>query len=71
MLNSDFRESSELLNASAVEFAGCWTRRDTVSFDAPTLNLIGLEDFKTNKRAAGRMRDLADLEALSHQVPTA
>lgn len=29
------------------------------------LNIIGLEDFKANKRASGRAKDLADLESLA------
>lgn len=52
-----------------VEFAPCWARRDTVSLGGLTLNLIGLEDFKANKRAAGRLKDRADLEALGHKDP--
>jgi len=27
------------------------------------LNLVGLEDFTSNRRAVGRLEDLADLEA--------
>jgi len=52
-----------------VEFAPCWARRVTVSLGGLTLNLIGLEDFKANKRAAGRLKDWADLEALGHKDP--
>lgn len=28
------------------------------------MKFIGLDDFKANKRATGRLKDLADLEAL-------
>ena len=35
-----------------------------VDVDDQSLCFIGLEDFKANKRAAGRHKDLADLEAL-------
>lgn len=28
------------------------------------LDIIGLQDFKSNKRATGRLKDLADLEQL-------
>ncbi len=60
----------DLLTAiDGVEFAPCWARRETVSFDGLTLNLIGLDDFKANKRAARRLKDLADLEALSTKRP--
>jgi predicted nucleotidyltransferase len=58
----------DLLTAiDGVDFAGCWSRRETVSVDGLSLNLIGLEDFKANKRAAGRLKDLADLEALREE----
>ncbi len=52
-----------------VEFAPCWAQRETVTLDGLVLNLIGLEDFKANKRAAGRLKDWADLEALGHKDP--
>jgi predicted nucleotidyltransferase len=54
-----------LTDIDGVEFADCWARREGVVFDGLELNLIGLEDFKANKRAAGRLKDLADLEALA------
>jgi hypothetical protein len=64
MLNQDFKEFAELLNAHGVEFGACYSRREVVDIDGVPLNLIGLEDFKTNKRASGRHKDLADLDAL-------
>ncbi len=53
-----------LAGIDGVDFANCWARREVVQFEGTVLNLIGLEDFKTNKRAAGRLKDLADLQAL-------
>lgn len=47
-----------------VSFDTCWTRREQVELAGVRLNIIGLEDFKTNKRAVGRLKDLADLESL-------
>lgn len=47
-----------------VNFAECWPRRLQVVLEGTELQLIGLEDFKTHKRASGRLKDLADLEAL-------
>jgi len=35
---------------------------DTI--DGVPVSLISLDDLKTNKRAAGRLKDLADLENL-------
>lgn len=53
-----------LTGIDGVVFADCWGRRETLTVDGLNLNLIGLEDFKTNKRSAGRPKDLADLAAL-------
>jgi hypothetical protein len=53
-----------LTQIDGVTFAECWPRRLQVVLDGTELQLIGLDDFKTNKRASGRLKDLADLEAL-------
>jgi hypothetical protein len=47
-----------------VEFAACHARREVLNFGGVALSFIGLDDFKANKRATGRHKDLADLEAL-------
>ena len=55
----------DLLTAiDGVSFTTCWKRKQTMAIDGLALNFIGLEDFKLNKRAAGRLKDLADLESL-------
>ena len=54
-----------LTSMDGVDFAECYLRRMTVLVDGVELGFIGLDDFKTNKRAVGRHQDLADLEALS------
>ena len=55
----------DLLTAiDGVTFDACFARREAVDFAGVRLNIIGLEDFKANKRAAGRLKDLADLESL-------
>jgi predicted nucleotidyltransferase len=55
----------DLLTAiDGVTFDECFARRERVEFGGVGLNIIGLEDFKANKRASGRHKDLADLEAL-------
>ena len=58
-----------LTSIDGVEFAECYPRRLTVAVDGVALNFISLEDFKTNKKAVGRHRDLADLEALEGVPP--
>ncbi|MFO1226300.1 hypothetical protein [Roseateles sp.] len=55
----------DLLTAiDGVEFEACWARREQVDVAGLPLYVIALDDFKTNKRATGRMKDLADLESL-------
>jgi hypothetical protein len=51
LLNRDFKEFAGSLNAEGVEYG-------------VQLPIIGIEDFKTNKRSRGRPKDLADLDAL-------
>ncbi len=53
-----------LTGIDGVDFDACWGRREKLDLDGLRLNFIGLEDFKTNKRATGRLKDLAELEAL-------
>jgi len=53
-----------LTSIDGVEFAECFARRMTVDVDGLALNFISLEDFKANKKASGRHKDLADLEAI-------
>lgn len=53
-----------LTGIDGVDFADCHSRREIIDIDGLSLNFIGLNDFKTNKRASGRHKDLADLDAL-------
>lgn len=53
-----------LTSASGVDFSDCFGRRTVDVIDGVEVSLIGREDLKTNKRAAGRTKDLADLENL-------
>lgn len=53
-----------LTQIDGVAFADCWPRRMEVSLGDISICLIGLDDFKANKRASGRLKDLADLETL-------
>jgi hypothetical protein len=56
----------DLLTAiDGVEFDVCYARRERVELAGISLSIIGLEDFKTNKLASGRLKDLADVESLT------
>jgi hypothetical protein len=55
----------EILNwASGVDFDECYRERIVDTLDGVEVSLIGLNHLKTNKRASGRLKDLADLEEL-------
>lgn len=55
----------ELINfADGVDFDACYPRRIMVPLDGVQVAVIALDDLRTNKRAVGRLQDLADLEHL-------
>lgn len=54
-----------LTTISGVQFEDCYPRRVSYDLEGLHIDLIGLDDLKKNKKASGRLRDLADLESLS------
>jgi len=56
-----------MTSISGVEFDKCYRDRlETTMNDVP-VSLINLRDLKINKKASGRLKDLADLEQLSKE----
>ena len=53
-----------LTGISGVLFGDCYSRRATVIIDGTEVDLISLDDLRSNKVAAGRPKDLDDLEHL-------
>jgi hypothetical protein len=53
-----------LTELSGLTFAEAWSSRVPAAFGPLTVDVIGRDDFIKNKRATGRARDLADVEAL-------
>jgi hypothetical protein len=53
-----------LLSVSGVEFSSCYEQRLRIVLDGVEVNFIDLENLKKNKKASGRLQDLADLENL-------
>jgi len=51
-------------SASGVDFEACYAARVVDELDGVTVTVINLEHLKINKKAAGRHRDLDDLEHL-------
>jgi hypothetical protein len=50
---------------AGVEFDECYRRSEVCSVTGVDVRFICLNDLRVNKAAAGRTKDLADLEALS------
>jgi hypothetical protein len=48
-----------------VNFENCYQSKIEVEIDEIKVNFIDLENLKINKKASGRLQDLADLEKLS------
>ena len=53
-----------LTTLPGVEFSECYPSHTTVDMEGVSVNFIGLENLKKNKKATGRHQDLADLENL-------
>lgn len=53
-----------LTSIDGVEFEEAWERRVALELDGVPVLVLGREDLIRNKRAVGRARDLADIEAL-------
>ena len=53
-----------ITSASGVDFNECYSNREFVEIDGIPINLISLQDLKKNKRAAGRHKDMEDMEHL-------
>ena len=49
---------------AGVAFSDCFSRCEFQEIDGVPVNFISLQDLKANKHAAGRTKDLADIEAL-------
>jgi hypothetical protein len=53
-----------ITSASGVDFDACYARRIKSDLDGIRVNVLSLPDLIKNKKAAGRPKDLADLEEL-------
>jgi len=61
------RRIDVLTGLSGLEFAAAWTGRLVQRVGALEVAFLGRSDLIRNKRATGRVRDLADLEALGER----
>jgi hypothetical protein len=53
-----------MTSVSGVEFDECYRERIETTLNDVPVSLINLRDLKINKKASGRLKDLADLEQL-------
>jgi hypothetical protein len=53
-----------LTRPDGVTFEECYPNRLLVEYEGVQIAVIGLEDFKKNKQASGRPKDLMDLDSL-------
>ena len=53
-----------LVTLKGVDFATCYASRIPIEAEGVTVNFIDLDSLRMNKRATGRLQDLADLENL-------
>jgi hypothetical protein len=53
-----------IMTLNDVDFSQCYPSRIEVAIQDVTMKFIDLENLKKNKRAAGRLQDLADVEHL-------
>jgi hypothetical protein len=53
-----------LTGISGVEFAAAWAGREPTQLGPHTVCFLGRVELIQNKRAAGRLKDLADVENL-------
>jgi hypothetical protein len=63
-LAPDFDEFIACLIARGVEWGDAWADKVEGPLGRHRVSLLGRETFLRNKRAAGRPKDLADIEAL-------
>jgi len=53
-----------MTSVTGLDFDAAWPNRMMAAFGTVDAPVLGLEDMRTAKRAAGRLKDLADLEEL-------
>jgi phage replication-related protein YjqB (UPF0714/DUF867 family) len=56
-----------ITSVTGCDFAACFARRMTMTQDGVQISLIELGDLLANKQASGRLKDLADVAALTQQ----
>ena len=58
-----------ITSAAGVDFSECYARRQNAIIDGVSAAVISRADLLTNKRAAGRPKDLNDVQVLEGNSP--
>lgn len=58
-----------ITSASGINFSECFENRVSVLIEDVEVNFLDVENLKKNKRASGRLQDLADVERLEAGKP--
>lgn len=56
-----------ITSVEGLNFGDCYPRAIETEYDGEKIKLLSLEDLKINKKAAGRLQDLTDLEKLTRK----
>lgn len=64
-MNQDFVEMLSGLSAARVEFEEAWINHIHVKIQGIEIPVIGKTELIKNKKATGRLQDLADIERLT------
>ena len=57
-----------LTQPAGIEFESCWPNRTSGTYGAQPVGYLGMNDLIVSKRAAGRLRDLADVADLERAL---
>lgn len=68
-IGSSPRRIDILTRISGIEFAQAFPKRQIVTIEGVEVPVIALDDLIANKRATGRLQDLADIEKLESARP--
>lgn len=54
-----------VMSCDGVDFGACYQQKNQITVDGLSVDFIDIENLKKNKKASGRLQDLADLDNLN------
>ena len=61
------RRIDVITSVSALEYDSAWKNREVVEIEGLTISVLGRDDLIRNKKAVGRVQDIADVNRLENQ----